>query len=192
LKVVEIIQGNAEFCRLLDNLQQEWRNDAFIHFDAKWDNCIVLESSAPQYERGLRIVDWELAGMGDAGWDVGSVFADYLSLWRSSVLLLEDRAPASPSIDGQCRLERMQPAMRAFWRTYVKRMQHEPAVANDLLVRAARFGAVRLLQMAVERAQVSAQITSSIVGNVQLSLNILQRPIEAIVHLFGIRLSTSN
>jgi thiamine kinase-like enzyme len=171
LKVVEIIQGNSEFCRLLDNLQQEWRNDTFIHFDAKWDNCIVLESSAPGYARGLRIVDWELAGMGDAGWDVGSVFADYLSLWRSSVLLLEDRAPAFHSIDGQCRLERMQPAMRAFWRTYVKRMQHEPSVANDLLVRAARFGAVRLLQIAVERAQ---------------------RPIEAIVHLFGIRLSASS
>ena len=71
-------------------------------------------------------------------------------------------------------------------------MQHEPAVANDLLVRAARFGAVRLLQIAVESAQVSPEITSNIVGNLQLSLNILQRPIEAIVHLFGIRLSTSS
>ena len=68
-------------------------------------------------------------------------------------------------------------------------MQHEPAIANDLLVRTARYGAVRLLQIAVERAQVSPELTSNIVGNLQLSLNILQRPIEAIVHLFGIRLS---
>ena len=49
LKVIEIIQGSAEFCRLLDDLQQDWRNDAFIHFDARWDNCIVLEPSAPEY-----------------------------------------------------------------------------------------------------------------------------------------------
>jgi thiamine kinase-like enzyme len=192
LKVIEIIQGRSEFCRLLDNLQQDWRNDAFIHFDAKWDNCIVLEPSAPEYTRGLRIVDWELAGLGDACWDVGSVLADYLSLWRSSVLLFDDRAPEYPPIDVHCRLERMQPAMRAFWRTYVRCMQHEPAVANDLLVRAARFGAVRLLQIAVERAQILPEITSNIVGNVQLSLNILQRPVEAIVHLFGIRLSASS
>ena len=192
LKVVEIIQGHSEYCRLLNNVQQDWRNVAFIHFDAKWDNCIVLEPSAPEYTRGLRIIDWELAGLGDACWDVGSVLADYLSLWRSSVLLLDDGASEHPSIDVQCRLERMQPAMRAFWRTYVRCMQHEPAVANDLLVRAARFAAVRLLQIAVERAQILPEITSSIVGNVQLSLNILQRPIEAIVHLFGIRLSASS
>src|SRR3954447_7362615 len=84
LKVIEIVQGSPEICRLLNNLQQDWRNDAFIHFDAKWDNCIILEASAPEYTRGLRIVDWELAGSGDACWDVGSVLADYLSLWRSS------------------------------------------------------------------------------------------------------------
>jgi hypothetical protein len=65
-------------------------------------------------------------------------------------------------------------------------MQHEPAVANDLLVRAARFTAVRLLQIADGEQQISSEMTSSIVGNVQLSLNILQRPIEAIVHLFRI------
>ena len=190
LKVIEIIQGSSEFCRLLDDLQQDWRNDTFIHFDAKWDNCIVLEPSAPEYTRGLRIIDWELAGLGDACWDVGSVLADYLSLWRSSLPLLDETAPEN--IEAQYRLERMQPAMRAFWRTYVKCMQHEPAVANDLLVRTARFGAVRLLQIAMERAQVSPEITSNIVGNVQLSLNILQRPIEAIVHLFGIRFSASS
>jgi hypothetical protein len=192
LKVIEVIQGCSEFCRLLDNLQQDWRNDAFIHFDAKWDNCIVPQSSAPEYTRGLRIIDWELAGSGDACWDVGSVLADYLSLWRSSVLLFDDRALEAPPIDVQCRLERMQPAMRAFWRAYVRCMQHEPGVANHLLVRSARFAAVRLLQIAVERAQVLPEITSNIVGNVQLSLNILQRPIEAIVHLFGIRLSASS
>ena len=118
------------------------------------------------------------------------MLADYLSLWRSSRPLLDETAPEN--IKAKYRLERMQPAMRAFWRTYVRCMQHEPAVANDLLVRTARFAAVRLLQIAVERAQVLPEITSNIVGNLQLSLNILQRPIEAIVHLFGIRLSASS
>ena len=96
LKVIEIIQGCSEFCRLLDNLQQDWRNDTFIHFDAKWDNCIVLEPSAPEYRRGLRIIDWELAGLGDPCWDAGSVLAEYLSLWQSSVPLFDDTASSSP------------------------------------------------------------------------------------------------
>ncbi|GAB4060501.1 hypothetical protein GCM10028775_76470 [Catellatospora paridis] len=187
LKAIEIIQGNSEFCRLLNELQQEWRNDALIHFDAKWDNCIVLESSAPKYAGGLRIIDWELAGLGDACWDVGSVLADHLNLWRSSVLLSDDQTPEHCPADVQWRLERMQPAMRAFWRTYVRFMQHEPAVADDLLVRTVRFAAVRLLQTAVEAAQVSPELTSNIVGSMQLSLNMLQRPMETILHLLGIR-----
>ena len=191
LQVIEIIQSSPEFCSLLDGLQQEWRSDAFIHFDAKWDNWVVVEPTTRVPTRGLRIVDWELAGLGDACWDVASVLADYLSLWRLSVLLLDDRAPEYPSTGIQGRLERMQPAMREFWRTYVRSMHHAPGVANALLVRTTRFAAVRLLQIAVERAQGISETTSTIVGQVQLSLNILQRPIEAIVHLLGIRLSAS-
>lgn len=191
LKVIEIIQGNAEFCGLLDDLGRDWRNDALIHFDAKWDNCVVPEPSAPGHARGVRIVDWELAGPGDACWDIGSVLAGYLGLWRSSVLLYDDQAPEYPLVDVQCRLERMQPAMRAFWRTYVRHMQHKPAVANVLLVRTARFAAARLLQTAVERAQYLPEPTSNIVGSLQLSLSILQRPIEAVVHLFGIRFAAA-
>lgn len=190
LQVVDIVQASSEFCRLLDNLQEDWRDDTFIHFDAKWDNWIILEPSVDEYSRRVRTIDWELAGLGDACWDLGSVLADYLSLWRSSRPLLDETAPEN--IKAGCRLERMQPAIRAFWRTYVRRMQHEPAVANGLLVRTARFAAVRLLQIAVERAQISPEITSTVIGELQLSLNILRQPLAAIVHLFGIRLLDSD
>ncbi|MEU8007098.1 phosphotransferase [Catellatospora sp. NPDC049111] len=192
LKAIEIIQGSAEFCRLLDGLGQEWRSDTLIHFDARWDNCIVPDSSAPRYTTGLRIVDWELAGLGDACWDTGSVMADYLSLWRASVLLVDDQAAEQATGDGLRQLERIQPAMRAFWNTYVKCMRHEPALANELLVRTARFTAVRLLQTAVEATQISPEITSGIVGSLQLSLSMLQRPVETIAHLLGIRPTVSS
>jgi hypothetical protein len=189
LQVVEIVQGSAEFCRLLDDVGRDWRSDTFIHFDAKWDNFVVVDTSAPTYARGVRVVDWELAGPGDVCWDLGSVLADYLNLWRASVLFPDGQTPAQSAGDSQRRLKRMQPAMRAFWRVYVACMRHEPALANELLARTARFAAVRLLQTAVESAQFQPDITNSIMGNVQLSLNILQSPLEAVVHLFGIRLS---
>ena len=187
LNVVQLVQSTPAFCRHLDNLRRDWQNDTLIHFDAKWDNCIVLGRSADTYSGRVRLIDWELSGLGDGCWDVGSLLADYLNLWRSSRPLLDERT--SEDNRAGYRLERMQPAIRAFCKNYARCMQYEHHEANAFLIKTAQFAAVRLLQIAVERAQISSELTNNIVGELQLSLNILQRPAAAIAHLFGIRFS---
>jgi hypothetical protein len=80
----------------------------------------------------------------------------------------------------------MQPAMRAFWRAYVMRMDLDSTRAARCLQRAARYAATRLLQTAYERTYGAAHVTPDAVCLLQMSLNILQRPEEAVMHLLGI------
>lgn len=185
IQVTKIVQRYSEFCDLLDKLRQEWRAEAFIHFDFKWDNCLV---SVSEGRTTLKMIDWELAGLGDPIWDVGSVFSAYLSFWLFFIPTTADTPPAQSLQLARYPLEKMQPALRSFWRSYVRGMKLDSMAAKRLLVRAVKYGAARLAQTSWEQMQTSPELTGNIVSSLQLSLNILKRPQEASCNLLGIPL----
>ncbi len=188
IQVIKIIQRFPEFCEHLDTLRQGWLVETLIHRDLKWDNCIVLAKRGLQRKTGLMIVDWELANRGDPCWDVASVFNDYLSFWLFSIPLTGE-TPSERFIElTRYPLERMQPAIRSFWQSYVRQMGLSSTVANEWLQRAVRYGATRLVQTAFEQMQMSARLMGNAVCLLQLSLNILRRPQEALVNLLGFSL----
>ena len=83
-------------------------------------------------------------------------------------------------------LEPMQPAIRAYWRAYARGMELQPQAAHEFLTRSMRYAAARLIQTGFEQMQRSAHLTGNQVCLLQLSLNIMRTPQEAIVHLLGI------
>jgi len=190
VQLMKVIQSFPELGGFLDALRREWKSEAIIHSDLKWDNCIV----APQPESGrmtdVRIVDWELAASGDPCWDTGSVFHAYLSYWLLSIPIMGEQPPEKLLPLARFPLERMQPAMRAFWESYAARRNLAPDARDDRLLRSVRYAAARLLQTAYEQMQASMAFTGNIVCILQLSLNMLQRPHEASVQLLGIPAAT--
>jgi hypothetical protein len=188
LQVLRIVQQFPEFCTLLDSLRQKWSVDHLIHFDIKWDNCITV-SQPSKSAKDLRIIDWELTSLGDSCWDVGAIFNDYLSFWLLSIPVTGDVPPDQFPQLARYPLERMQPAMRAFWSSYVCHMGLNNATADAWLLRSTELAAARVLQTAFEQMQMSAQITGTTVLFLQLSFNMLRRPYEALVHLLGIPLN---
>lgn len=188
LQLIEIVQQFSIFSDLLDTLREEWRIDVLIHRDIKWDNCLVFGTSPLARKSRLKIVDWELATLGDPCWDVGSVFSDYLSFWLLSMPVTGEMTPARFLDLARYPLEKMQPAIRSFWATYLQQMNLDVATSDRWLLRSVRYGAARLVQTAFEQTQMSMQLTGNIVCFLQLSLNMLQRPQEAALQLLGIPL----
>jgi hypothetical protein len=82
----------------------------------------------------------------------------------------------------------MQPAIRSFWQSYVRRMGLDADMSNEWLLRAAKYGAARLVQTAFEQMQGAVQLIGNVICLLQMSLNILLRPEYAIAHLLGIKL----
>ncbi len=81
--------GHGEFVRrmvqlgvppLLETLRSGWCSTSLIHGDLKFDNILCPVGSGAT----VRLIDWELSGMGDPGWDVGAVLGSYLYAWVTS------------------------------------------------------------------------------------------------------------
>jgi hypothetical protein len=201
LQIVRILQRFPEFGELLDSLREEWRTTALIHGDIKWSNCLLVPPAAGRRgernkqprdgansRRGaeLKLVDWELASIGDPCWDVGSVFNDYLCFWLLSVPVTGQELSEEALEMARYPLDKMQPAIQAFWAAYTGRMGLDAATADKWLERSVQFAAARLLQTAFEQMQMATQLTGNVVFFLQVSLNMLQRPLEAAISLLGI------
>ncbi len=186
LELVRIIQSSPPLRAELASLRDGWRDDAFVHDDVKLDNCLVVPAGRTGRHTRLVLVDWELAGLGDACWDTGSVFASYLHHWLISFPVTGSEEPDHYLGQARYPLERMHPAMRAFWTTYCDARGWDAATADDALIRSVRYAGARLLQTACERTKFLPRVSTVVIALTQLAENVLARPGEAAEQLLGV------
>jgi hypothetical protein len=184
-QLLGVVQKYPEFHQALNALQGQWQINSLIHGDMKWDNCIVFKQTDQSDKPGLKVVDWELADLGDACWDVGAIFQAYLSFWILSMQMLADTSPAQLVDMAQYPLEKMQPAIQMFWKSYADTMQMDDMLMRERLERSVKYGAARMIQTAYEYMAFSPQITANALCLLQVSFNILKNPQEAISDLLG-------
>lgn len=191
-QVLNIVQSYPDFPQTLDRMSAGWRFDSLIHGDIKWDNLHVTVGGEGGGQEGaggemkLRLIDWELADFGDACWDAGAVFQSYLSFWVFSMPAVAGVPAAQLVGAAQFPIEKMQPAIRAFWKTYVETRGLDHEEARAALERSVSYGAARMIQTAYEYMFHAPQITTSALYLLQLSLNILKNPREAIASLLAL------
>lgn len=181
--LVEMLARYPAFGPALDAVRDGWRRDALVHGDLKWENCLVLAADAPGAAPELRIVDWELADFGDACWDVGSVFQAYLSSWLLSIQ--GAGGGARPGEQAGLPIERMQPAIHAFWRAYAATLGLDGAAEAERLRRSILFAAARLIQTAWEHTARTEHVPPNVLYLMQVAMNVLTRPDDAVRHLLG-------
>jgi Phosphotransferase enzyme family len=185
LQLVSAMQGFPAFGMLLDALKAKWQAESLVHYDVKLDNLLVVRDNVGRIN-GVKLVDWELSGLGDPAWDIGSVFGEYLSFWLLSIPVMGDKPPEQFVEMARYQLGDMQPALAAFWRSYKEDVGLSSQTAAPFLWRAVSYSACRLVQTAFESGQGSNLLTGNALWFLQLSFNVLQRPFEAAAHLLGI------
>jgi aminoglycoside phosphotransferase (APT) family kinase protein len=177
LGVIRQVQAHESFGWALDELAGEWSSNALIHHDVKWQNCLLVPSK-PGGQAALKLIDWEFAGWGDPAWDVGSVFAAFLTAWVHSMRIDDGSAAHALPATATHPLEKMHPAIRAFWSTYGRRAGMGDAVAW-FLMKSIRMSAGRLIESALAETQLNVEPNAYALLFLQLSLNILLRPQQA-------------
>ena len=189
LQLVRIVQQSKSLCRCLEQLRQEWQPLSLIHGDLRFANCIVRKHRRRGFKEELKIADWELSGLGEPSWDVGCVFAGFLTSWVWSMPFLGGSTLARPLRPARLPLSRLRPAMQSFWTAYASARKFRKPEVQEFLLRAVRFTAARLIQSAYERMQQSASMTGNNVVLLQVSANIAARPRQAASNLFGIEVA---
>jgi hypothetical protein len=175
-----LMRQHPEFEALLDAIGREWRFDSLIHGDMKWDNVLIFPASG-----GLdfRIVDWELADLGDADWDVGAVLQSFLTVWIMSMPIASGLPPEHYVAMAAEPIEPMRDVLRAFFEAYAHTRGFSAAERRPALERSMRFGAARLAWSAVEQRLYVGQLDMAALALLQVSLNILKDPAQAVKDL---------
>lgn len=160
--------------RALDSLAAFWRTEALIHGDLKWDN-LVLTGAAEAPE--ARIVDWELADVGDPAWDLGSLLQTFVSYPVLSMppAAGAQGAPAEPPPETWATVR---PAATALWRGYLEGRELPPADAGELLGRALRLAGGRAVLSAYEHLYQQPALTPQAVSLTLAGLDLAERPAE--------------
>lgn len=190
-----LLQDHPGLVEHVQAVGREWQFDCVVHGDMKWDNLLIFTNTDGRLT--LQVVDWELADLGDASWDVASIFTAYLCFWIWSALASQPQANApaqadaaavpEPLSDAQltASLADTRPALIAFWRAYVAARALEPAVAEAWLVRCVRFGAARLMLAVFECLYNAPQITTMTRAMMHVSHTLFAHPERALTDLLG-------
>lgn len=185
LRMRAIIQRYPSLASALDHLHDEWRTDTLIHADLKLEHVIdrrVRENRLPR----IAIIDWESAQLGDAAWDIGSIFAGYLLRWVRSIPVVGNLDFAETTRLATFPIQRIQRPVSAFWQAYVEASALDPAGRHRLLVRATCSAAAIMIQREEEHLQSLSAPTSWTSRILQISLNMLNNPLAGATVLLGL------
>jgi hypothetical protein len=185
LELLRIVQASEVLCRLVDEVSRGWRSTDVIHADVKWDNWLLDRAGRRGAPTRLRLVDWELARLGDPWWDVGSVVCDFLCLSVLSAPVAADTDAEQVLKNSRFPLERQGAPLAAFWEAYVRRAGVAAEQRSDALRKTMQMAALRMLQTAYERLARSSRIPGTVLYALQLAENTARDPLAVARALFA-------
>lgn len=178
-QVIRLLQQRADVRAVLDDLREGWFGSTIVHGDLKWANVLVEPDSAGQRAMGIKLVDWEMAAVGDPAWDVGSVLHSYLAHCVLAMDVDDDASPEAAAEAFTVALESVQPEQAMFWEVYARTAGLSGPDAARFLARVVQHCGARLLQSAYEWSRTEDRMPRSAAAILQLSMNILRQPEEA-------------
>jgi len=184
LRLIRIVQATPVLTELLDDLRQAWEPSVPIHADVRLDNVMVR---AGRGIRQVRLVDWELAGLGDPAFDVGAALAMFVEAWIWSIPFVGDGDALDAGAAAARRpIRTMHAVLRELWNAYARTCALPGTGAAALLRRSVRFAAARLLQAAFESAAESFELSGHAVLLAQVAANLAEAPDLAAARLLGL------
>jgi Phosphotransferase enzyme family len=149
----------ARLRRAAAAVSRVWTANALIHGDIKAEHCYVAWREDGSVD--LRVIDWELSGIGDPAWDVACAVSE---------ILVMTSAPA-----GRTRVKELPEGAAQFVRTYARGFGRSACTAA-FLHRLTLYTALRFFQSSVERATVNPNDAAPIHVYLDWSEAILARP----------------
>ena len=179
LDVLIHLQSSKSLCAHLDRLCLPSQPETLVHGDVRLENVLAGGPS------GVRLVDWEFAGAGEAAWDAALFVASCLGAWLSSMPQIPRVPPERLLGEAAVPLAAVRPGLAAFWSAYERRSSLDPAAT---LRRCISLAAVRLVQLAVQEAADTEDLRAVSVMHLQVAHNMLERPAAASIELVGVTL----
>ena len=156
--IVAAVLQRPDAVAALAQARADWRDAHIVHGDAKAANVLILENDT------VRVIDWEIAALGDGLWDVAGIV--------HSLLMPNPLSAPEPLAVAQTRA---QAQIDAFWDGYVA-ASPSPAHLADPRVALLRLAGARMVQTCLEATQFTNQNYPHTPAVLQIGLELLTRP----------------
>lgn len=184
--VTRLIRQQPELIGLLEELRCQWKGNYLVHGDIKLINFIRVASN---HQQPLKLIDWEIADLGDPLWDVAGLLQSLITLWifaqNQNPMLQNQPQPGMEFLTW----ERVLSACQLFWQTYLNaRAQFNPdpmlshASEQEKLI---RFTAARMLQTACESNITQSQIQPQSNRIIQMASQMIAMPQTWVNQILG-------
>jgi len=172
---IGLIENDKRFLNLISETSTLWENNSLCHGDIKFQNILI--NNKAQANSSVKIIDWELAFIGDKTWDIAGVINSILVNWISS----------SSKGDEKNYLEKFYPFVNSLIENYecVSKMMNP----KEWYLKLIKFTALRLIHSCFESTASSQHFYPSTAKLLQLSSNIFNQPDEALQILLGIKIN---
>jgi len=154
--------------RVVDSLRTTWRPNVLIHGDCRLGNFVFCIPESEMAPLTIRLVDWELADIGDASWDCANVMQHYWTQWAAASSLTPEHWDALAA------------ALRAFWSGYAEAYGIRVCDRSDSLCRATLFTGIRLVQTTYEHLASSGMSGAAAARLLHLARQLLIEPEQAL------------
>jgi hypothetical protein len=179
--IAALMRNNPNLRHSLNAFCDDWRFDCLMHDDMNWDNVIAHPLTSPAPE--IRLVDWELADIGDAGWDIGKVLQGFLAAWMIKAQVASTSRPEAQTGRALQGLEMIRPLTMAFWSAYAQARGFNAERSQVELDRGMRFAAFQLARTAIFHSSRLPDSDPSAIELIQASLDPLQDPRRPVADL---------
>lgn len=176
-RLFEHVDESTELPAALDQLRSEWHISTLMHGDMRLENLILIHATNGA-SFSIKIVDWELADLGDPCWDVGSIIQAFLAAHIISIPPLE-RPLTLNELLLHPSLMNLPSAIRSFWQSYANELRDPDETSYLLFQRCVRYGAARMVQSAYEYMQFTPDLSRNALHLVEVSSDILANPSAA-------------
>ncbi|BDS14772.1 aminoglycoside phosphotransferase family protein [Aureispira anguillae] len=184
---IKHLQSHTDLMLAFNKIPSLWQENAVIHGDIKLDNFIVLD---PQNKtaNSIKLVDWEMAQIGDTAWDVAGVFNDFIFWWVIS--MPDNLSPEEMIQKARFPFHLLTPAINSYWESYCNTIGLTTNARQQLLERVVLFSGFRVLQTSFEIASKFDAIPSIAQLLLNMGKSIIRKPLLSQEKLFGIANST--
>jgi hypothetical protein len=172
-QIIQVLKENEKYRSCVKVAVNNYLNTHLIHGDVKFSNFILKKDYNSKY---LKLVDWEIASIGDPAWDVAGIWQSYI--WA----LLYARY--TPLQDENMALLSFKKCVKSFWLEYKEAL---PLGTNekDLYYKSIQFAGIRIIQTCLESTQTSLRLPLNTVKLMQLGVNTVINPSQTADSLFS-------
>jgi Phosphotransferase enzyme family len=184
-QIVDAIRATPELYNGLLDLQTRWRRLCLMHGDMKWDNVLVVKLGDTKQE--LRLIDWELAEIGDPLWDLASLLGSFLQHWLLNLPLQHMQGDLRQALSqAPVPITAVQSAARELWTNYLAAIGNELPVGPEYFADTVRLVGARLVLLAFELLPNEAAITPHAGFALTIARYLLAQPAQAAWDLLGV------